>query len=140
MNGHLHPQSATGFTQKRCFALVGFDQVERNLRGDGESQAWKATAGAEVDCPGGPRRNEWDELERIGDVALPDFGLVAAGDQVDDAVPSQQQGGEGVEPRACFTWNIAWIGHSAAAEGCLATVSRLRRWAAMAARAAGVMP
>ena len=66
-----------GLAQERRLALVGLDQVERHTGGQGENQAGEAGAGAEVDGTIAGLLDQRGELQRIGDVALPEQRLIA---------------------------------------------------------------
>ena len=93
---------AGGLAQERGLALVGFDQIERNAGGEGQDQAGEAGAGAQVDGAVRERLHQRDELEQIGDMAVPEERLVAPGDEIDGPVPADQERREAFERRPVF--------------------------------------
>ena len=56
----------------------------------------------EVDAAGASGRDVRKERQRVGDVTFPDHGFVAAGDQVDRAVPAEEELEVGAQPVRCF--------------------------------------
>ncbi len=88
---------AGGVEKEGALALVGFDQSEGDVRGDGEDQAGKAGAGAEID---GVRRgcgDMRDEGEGILDMARPEVFEIGAADEVDAGGPADDEGFVGAE-------------------------------------------
>jgi hypothetical protein len=68
----------------------------------GDHHAWEATAGTKVD-PGSRLWRQRQELERIGDVARPDFSDRRICDQVQSVLPSQQSFDQQFEAVLRFT-------------------------------------
>ena len=94
---------AGSLAQESGFALVRLDQIERTAGGEGQDQAREAGAGAQVDGAGWERLHQRNELERIGNVALPEEWLIPRGDEVDGSVPAEQERRELFERLQCFT-------------------------------------
>ena len=65
-----------GLAQESGLALVCLDQIERHPGGEGQDQAGEAGAGAQVDGAVWERLHQRDELERIGNVAVPEERLI----------------------------------------------------------------
>ena len=70
---------------------------------DGQHEPGKAGAGAEIEPALGARRGERQELGRIGEVAVPDVGQRARGDEIDGLLPLPQQSLVSLEPLKRFT-------------------------------------
>jgi len=60
-NGRLG--GASGFAQEGCLALIGLDQVERDISGDREYQAGKSSAGSKIDRARDSGRYQRNELQ-----------------------------------------------------------------------------
>ena len=58
-----------GFAQERGFAMVGFDEIERQVGSDRQHEAREAGAAAKVDAAGHPGWQQRDQLKAVLDVA-----------------------------------------------------------------------
>ena len=103
MQGNCCEGEACGLSQERTFALVGFNEMKMEPSGNSEDQPWKSTTRSNVDRVRQAGRNELDQGERILDVPMAEMHLIGTGDQVDPAVPLQQQIAEYIQVSHCFT-------------------------------------
>jgi len=103
MNADRCASDADGLAEKGSLSLIGLDQIEGHAGSDGKDQARKAGARAKVDRVAGEWAHQGQELEGISDVPVPQNRLVRRCDEVDCAVPADQEVGEGFNRRARFT-------------------------------------
>ncbi|GGG32569.1 hypothetical protein GCM10010964_20620 [Caldovatus sediminis] len=82
-------ENSAGLGEKRRLAPVGFDQVDRSFRDQGEYEAGEAGTGAEID-KWAPDGQQGPELQGIDDVSPFDRTFVALCDEIDPPVPIQQ--------------------------------------------------
>lgn len=80
-----------GLAQERRLALAGFDQIERHAGGKGQEESREAGARAEIDSPLGQGSHHRRKLQGICDVALPEPGRVTGSNQIDCAIPAQEE-------------------------------------------------
>jgi hypothetical protein len=83
-----------GFAQKGRLATISLDYIKRYRCGDGYDEAWEPGTTAKVDSPLRRRCHQWDELETVFDVARPKQRFIATRNEVDSAIPTQQERGE----------------------------------------------
>jgi hypothetical protein len=91
MHRHRGAGGPDRLAQECRFALIGFHQVKGESRHDRENEAWEARAGSKIDRAACARGDQRDKLEGIRDVARPKIGLITTGDQIDGAIPPEQQ-------------------------------------------------
>ena len=82
---------------------MGFDQPGRQAGGDGEHQAGKAGAAADIGDRGRIGGQMADKLDRIEHVAVPHMGQGIARHQVQGLLPFCQLVGIKPQPVHCFT-------------------------------------
>jgi hypothetical protein len=89
--------------QESGLALIRLDQIERNAGSKGQNQAGEAGSGAEVDSAVWGRLHQRDELERIGNVTVPEERPIPSGHKIDGSVPANKERYEAFEHLPCFT-------------------------------------
>ncbi len=106
MDHHWSPGRPRSLAQERRLLGIAFDEVNLGPfglgEGTGDNQAGEPAAGTKVDPSAGMWR-ERQELQRIGDMARPQFRFGRGGDQIDAALPVEEKRDEAIEPRFCFT-------------------------------------
>jgi hypothetical protein len=103
----MDPDGCSGdarrLAQERDLALVALDQMHAFDAEDGEDEAGQAGAAAKIDQRSQRWRQMRVDLGRIEDVTAPDIGEGPNPDQIDGALPANEQIDVATQPRQCFT-------------------------------------
>jgi hypothetical protein len=103
VNADTGASCTNGLGEECDLSMIGFHEFEVDASDQREDQAWKTSAGAQIDGAGGPGREQRRQLSRVGDMARPDIPFVGLGHEIDGPIPAQEQVGIAFEPKQRFT-------------------------------------
>lgn len=89
--------------EKRAFPQVAFDQVNVGCAQDGQHDARKTGARADIQPTRGVDRYMLQNLGQVQEMATPKVGQGRSTDEIDPILPLGQQRRVDLEPVECFT-------------------------------------